>query len=146
MFTTPSFILCNRLVHNFYCPKKDKNISYYKYYLRTVSVLIHNLFQLCIFSQILIWMSAFINKFRSFANCVDNEKCFCHDKDFELFIRQQTTNNKDYIEKLCYGLRGSAFRKCISIKPIFLDIKELETKLSNYIYALKIDKIAPSIK
>ena len=55
-------------------------------------------------------------------------------------------NKPPTIEKLCYGLRGSAFRKCISIIPIFLDIKELETKLSNYIYALKIDKIAPSIK
>ena len=55
-------------------------------------------------------------------------------------------NKPPTIEKLCYGLRGSAFRKCISVIPIFLDIKELETKLSNYIYALKIDKIVPSIK
>ena len=58
------------------------------------------------------------------------------------------TNNKDDVERIYYGLCGTAFKKRYQnhTSSFRHEKNRNEIELSNYIWALKKDKIVPSIK
>ena len=58
------------------------------------------------------------------------------------------TNNKDGVEKICYGLCETAFKESYwnQASSFRHEKNRYETELFHYIWALNKDKIAPSIK